>query len=299
MKIEQAQAVSISEILKKMLCKPKIKEGKKSYYFPPYRASKGADLEVDTDQNTWFDPVLNRIGSNIELVQLYLVAHKEHATEQDALRWIKNMIVEADLIREVPVKDYQDEDKFLEIADYHSVIEPSLIRYAEQRGIPREVTNKVFHEARIFNRETKDSFLALAVRNEDRGYEVRNPFVKACVGKKSPIFIRGTLDKPSGIHVFKDMFDFATMIVYNDYKPFKDDSVILTSLNCLRQSIAYIRKYGYQTAYTWQENNKSGIAATKSLHEFFRTEEQLKHMPMQALYAPYQSVNDWHIAGAK
>jgi hypothetical protein len=44
------------------------------------------------------------------------------------------------------------------------------------------------------------------------------------------------------------------------------------------------------------DNDESGKKATEALEQFARTEEGLKHIPMNDRYAPYKDVNAAHMA---
>jgi len=148
-------------------------------------------------------------------------------------------------------------------------------------------------------------FHTLSMRNDLKGYELRK--FKGCLGKKYITFIRGTQPKPAGINIFEGAFDFVSVITQRNGQPLTNDAMILHSLSNLKKATAYIRNYGkkatayirnygYRECITWMDNDKAGLEAVKSWEEFCKTEENLQHVPMNDLYAPYKDVNAAHMA---
>ncbi len=134
------------------------------------------------------------------------------------------------------------------------------------------------------------------MRNDLKGYELRNPYFKGCIGKKYITFIRGTTPKPDGINVFEGAFDFLSVLAQQEGKPLRNDAIILHSLSNLKKASAYIKNYGYKNCFTWMDNDEPGKQATNSWTEFCKTEEELRHISMSSLFAPYKDVNAAHMA---
>jgi hypothetical protein len=133
------------------------------------------------------------------------------------------------------------------------------------------------------------------MKNEDSGYELRNPFFNGYVGKRNITFIRGTENNYDGINIFRDVFDYLSFMTQRNDEKMKDDTIILHSLNCLRDGVAFIKGFGYRTAYTWMDNNEAGRKAILSWNEFCAKEQSLVHHPMNDLYENFETVNEAHI----
>lgn len=146
------------------------------------------------------------------------------------------------------------------------------------------------------NKQTNKTFFALGLKNEEKGYEYRNLYFKGCVRKKSITFVRGETPKPPAIHIFEGFMDFLSVIAQHEGKRLKHDAIILNSLSQIKEAIAYIKGYGYERAYTWLDNDDAGKMATAAFAEFFKTEDNLIHQPMNKHYAPYKDVNAAHMA---
>jgi hypothetical protein len=147
----------------------------------------------------------------------------------------------------------------------------------------------------VYNQNTDRKITALGFKNEDQGFELRNPLFQGCLRPKAISFIRGKVAKPDAIHIFEGCMDYVSVVTMLNGKPLKGDVIVLNSVSQLKQAMAYIHKYGYRTAYTWMDNDPAGEKATSVLAEFCKAEEGLTHIRMNSLYAPHNDVNAWHV----
>jgi len=294
MNIEHAKHIPISEILSKINIYPKKVTPNKLYYLSPWRKEKTPSFIVNIPENFWFDSVEGTGGNLITFVCIYLERQNEEHTVIDALRWIKYLSGIAS-IPELLEKSFDEQDSVLMLKSKKSISNIGLIHYLQKRGIPQSFAKQYLKELHVHNKLTDKSFLALGLKNEYGGFEIRNPAIKGSLRPKAITFIRGRIIKPEGIHLFENMMDYLSTITQRNGKRFPDDVIILNSLTCLRQALPYIHNYGYRFAYTWMDNDTAGIKATDILDRFFKTEEALKHVRMNPVYAPHKDVNDWHV----
>ncbi len=298
MNIEQAKAIPISVILDKLNLKPERINGHKQLYFSPLRNEKTPSFWVDTVKNLWCDygDMQWKGGDGIHFVRAHLSYQGVDHQVSDALRWLRNMTGFIPVIKAVIDLEEVPTEKTLILKHTADINKDSLIKYGESRGIPRSVLTRYFKQSKIFNNKSQKPFYTLSMQNERKGYELRNAIFKGCIGSKDITFIRGTQPKPEGINVFEGAFDFLSMITQEDGKPLRNDAMILHSLSNLQRSTAYIKNYGYRNCFTWMDNDQPGLEAVKSWEEFCKTEENLLHVPMNHLYAPYKDVNAAHMA---
>ncbi len=298
MNIEQAKAIPISVILGKMNLTPQRNSGHKELYFSPLRKERTPSLWVDLNKNLWHDygDIQWKGGDGIHLVRAYLFNQGLDHQVSDALRWLNNMTGLHPVIRPVVDEGEKPCDKTLVLKHTGKLTKQYLIRYGADRGIPENILTKYFQQAIVLNNTTGLRFHTLSMRNDLKGYELRNEKFKGCIGKKYITFIRGTKPKPDGINIFEGAFDFVSVITQQNGRPLKNDTMILHSLSNLRKASAYIRNYGYRSCFTWMDNDAPGIEAVKSWDAFCKTEQNLLHVPMNRLYAPYKDVNAAHMA---
>lgn len=294
MNIEHAKHIPISEILSKINIHPKKVNPKELSYLSPWRKEKTPSFIVNVLDNIWFDRKERTGGDLIAFVCIYLERRNEEHTVIDALRWIK-YISGIISIPEPLEKSFDEEDSVLILKSKKSINKIGLIHYLQKRGISPNFAKQHLKELHVHNRLTDKNFCALGLRNEYGGFEIRNPTFKGSLRPKAITFVRGRVIKPEGIHLFEGMMDYLSAITQRNGKRFLDDVIVLNSLACLTQAMPYIHNYGYRYAYTWMDNDPAGIKATNILDKFFKAEESLKHVKMNAVYAPHKDVNDWHV----
>lgn len=297
MNIDQAKAITIVEILSRLGIQPKRITASKALYLSPVRNEKTPSFWVDTKTNRWHDYGDGRGGDVVDLASAYLQFTREAHTVSDALRWIRNMGVGSYEIVPIyrPIDQLVNDNGSLLLKSKKPVQHVGLIHYLGNRGIQLAVARRYLKELRVHNTRTNKYFTALGFANEDGGFELRNSFFKGGLRPKAISFVRGRVPKPEGIHLFEGFMDYLSAICQLRGNGFADDAIILNSLSCLKQAIPYIQNYGYRVAYSWMDHDEAGAKATALLTEFCQTQADLRHTPMNKVYAPHKDVNAWHM----
>lgn len=295
MNIEQAKAIPLALIFEKMGVSPtKPEKNKQLWYLAPWRGEKTASLHVHTGKNIWYDHGEGMGGTGIDLVCHHLKNCHEGHTVADALRWLRNMAGNLPCI--APVNTFNEPDSEhskLILKDKRKLQHPTLLQYLKKRGISSNVGSRHLNELRVLNTESRKTFFALGMPNEEDGYELRNPFFKGSLGPKAISFIRGSVAKPEQIHLFEGGFD-ALSILCQRPEVLQDDVLILNSISLLKQVTPYLYDYGYKIAFTWFDNDRAGKGATFALAEYLKTQSIL-HKPMNNTYTAFKDVNAWHM----
>lgn len=295
MNIEHAKTIALKDILCKLGFEPKKQNEKELWYLSPFRQEKTPSFKVDLKTNKWYDFGEGNGGDIVDFACRYLETQQVENSVADGLRFIGNIM--GDKSRIAPVKTYDDveyESK-LSIIRVKRIEHPALEYYLEERGIPPHIAALYLHEVHVKNKETGKTIFALGMKNEDDGYELRNPFFKGCVGAKMISFVRGTIPKPPGLQVFEGMMDFLSVVSDCPEGKLETDSIILNSLSCMDKATPFIKGYGYRVVQSWMDNDPAGIKATWNLDEFLKTEDGLQHIPMNEFYRGHKDVNAWHM----
>lgn len=296
MNIDHAKAIPMAEILQKLNYEPKRITASKALYSSPLRNEKTPSFYVYLKTNRWYDYGEGTGGDLVDFVCRYLKACKEPCNMPDALRWIKNMAGDNYTIMSIPVfAEQRQDDPVLVLKSQRVIQHPGLIQYLDRRGIDIKLGRRLFQELHVHNTETKKNFFALGFRNEDGGYELRNPFFKGTLRPKAVTFIRGRKPKPEGIHLFEGSLDYASAVHDLPGQEFDEDTIVLNSISMMNQAFSYIKNYGYKTAYSWMDNDDAGRKAAILLSAFFQTESDIRHIKMNRMYAPHKDVNAWHM----
>lgn len=292
MNIDQAKAIPIAEIMKKLEMDP-VKETKTdATYFSPFRNERTPSFHVNKQENVWYDHGEGIGGNAFDLVVKMLEARGFSFTAVDALRWFRNTNLDPALSQPRDrVKDKKSKWKLLDIMPLENL---ALFRYLRQRGINTAIAQNYIQEVAIKKIGTYPKIFALGFKNEEGGYEVRNRKFKSCISPKTITFIRADQPKPSGVMIFEGFMDCLTYLtIRKGEKPY--DIIVLNTVACVDQAISYIKNYGYYHAYTWMDNDKAGDSATARLAEFIKSEPGLTHKPMNYLYRDHKDLNELHM----
>lgn len=296
MNIDHAKLIPLAQILDQLNIKPRKTSAGKLLYLSPIRKEKTPSFWVYSKTNSWYDYGIGQGGDPIDLACAYLKCIREDHTVADALRWIGNL--SSSPYKFIPVSidtPSEDDEPCLSLKKAGVIQHIGLIHYLGKRGIPVPTAHKHLKEVHVHNKRTQKSFIALGFDNEEGGYEIRNPFFKGSLGAKSISFIRGIVPEEKAIHIFESFFDYISAITHLNGRGFKGDTIVLNSVSCLEQILPYISNYGYRSAYTWLDNDLAGETATRTLSEFFKTQHELVHKPMNRIYVPHKDVNAWHM----
>lgn len=295
MNIEQANALSLPEILQKIGCVPVKDRGNDLWYLSPFREEKTASFHINTIKNVWYDFGSDRGGDVVNFAQCYLQSQSEDYTPADALRWLNNMMLSPVSILYVPRHKPTEVRTTLTLSTVFDLQHTGLINYLQSRGIQLSLAKKYLKEVIVNNNKTGKKFHAIGWQTVCEGYEVRNKVFKGCIGSKSISFIRGKQVPAVEIHVFEGIMDFLSAVSEQKGQQFVGDAIILNSVSCLPQAFPYIKNYAYRSLYTWLDNDTAGTLATHALKELAEKEGILTFQAMNKTYAPHKDVNAWHM----
>ncbi|MEJ7659598.1 MAG: toprim domain-containing protein [Hymenobacter sp.] len=260
-----------------------------------FRQERTASLNVHIGNNVWYDFGEGKGGDSLTLVCRYLETSGEASTIVGALRWLGNMTGSRAPINVKSVAKHIETEKGWQIKSVKPIAHLALTRYLEQRGIPLSLAQQHLKQVYAKNLQTGRSILALGLRNEEGGYELRNPFLKSSISPKTITFIRGPVPKPDSIHVFEGMMDFLSAAADCPSQQLDGGAIVLNSVSNLQDTVPYIKGYGYQNLHSWMDNDPAGEKARQALYKLARNEPDLLHQPKNVLYAPHGDVNAWRM----
>jgi len=293
MNVQQARAIPLRIILEKLEATCTKQKQNEDWYLSPFREEKTASFHVNIGKNIWYDFGEGIGGNSVDLVCEYLKRSREDFTPADALRWLRNMACAVPMPKHA--REVILEKQKLSIKKITDIRHLALKRYIRSRGIDDEIAKNYLKEVYVLNEEKFSKFFALGLKNEDGGWDLRNPFLKGSAGPKSITFIRGNKPKPSIIDVFEGMFDFLSILACEKKEQMEGDAIILNSISCLSKAVSYIKGYGYSSVRTWFDNDKAGKQATETFRLFANSEFGLRHIAMNEKYRDHKDVNAWHM----
>lgn len=175
-----------------------------------------------------------------------------------------------------------------------SIIEinhPYLRDYILKRCIDFEIAKKYCNEIHysIYGKH----YYAIAFKNIDGGFEVRNKYCKRSIGRKSISIItpNGKLNKDCCI--FEGFFD---MLAYETIRKHKTnlqicigqecDYIVLNSVNNIRILFDYLQNYN--SIHCYLDNDNAGSKATATIKSLYAN----KTIDESFRYASYKDIND-------
>jgi hypothetical protein len=301
MNIEKANCIPMSEILEKLERKA-IKTGTTyDWYLSPLRAERTASFQVNKKTNKWKDFGSGQGGDVVNLICEYLKVSDLYHTVPDALRWIENMVgrnYKPNIIRPKIWSEIAEDKKTFELLSVGEVEHFGLKNYLASRGITLNVAFKYLKEVHLLNTITKQKIVSLGMKNEEGGYELRNPTFKSCFGKKGITYIRGADPDSKEINKFEGSFDFLSVMTSLNGKQLNNDTIVLHSTSMLQTAYDFIRGFNYEVINSWLDNDKAGDIATENV-DAFCTSQGMIHNPMRHLYPKDKDVNLWHMRQLK
>ena len=293
MNIEQAKGICLPEILRKLGYLPVKQQNDELLFFSPFRSERAPSFKVSESKNIWYDFGLPGGGDIIKFATTYLQFHDEDYTV------LRNMTGTIDFATTFKLTSKFEEERTatLTMRGTTQISNKNLIEYIKSRGISLELAQKYVEEGMIHNSKSGNDFYALCWKNENDGYEVRNPFFKGCVSSKAITFIRCTDAPAAEVHLFEGMFDFLS-VVEEKKSRFKGDVIVLNSVACVPQAIAYVKSYPYTKLSTWFDNDTGGTLATKTLQEFAEKTGTIRFQGQNKKYHGFEDVNAWRMRRA-
>lgn len=295
MNIELAKVIPMCEFLTKLDVLPYRDFQSSALYKSPLRQEKTASFRVNKLKNVWYDHGTGVGGSFFQFIILYLKSQRQDHTASDALRFINN-IWGTEPVRKLnsQLQPAENEQYKLKLKSLTEIKHPGLIKYLEEeRCIPIRLAKLYFKEADVFNINTRKSFKAISMKNDNDGYELKNKLFKGCINGKDITFIKGLKEEPNTINIFEGMMDYASVLVLLKTDRLPDDTIILNSLSCLSKIIPMISNTKYKFVYSWFDNDAAGEQHREILRQFVNSQDGLHHVSMHVKYQNHKDVNEW------
>jgi hypothetical protein len=293
---DHANSIAISKIMDKLNIQPKHVGKTRASYSSPFAHQQPASFWVYFKNNEWYDYGVSDGGKLTEFAERYLKITGENHTQADVLRWIENLSDDpyssSRLAGQSNISN--NDEPVLVIRSIDRIRFIGLIRYLQGRGIPLPLAKKYMNEIKVYNNNTGKIFLALGIKNENDGFELHNPLFNGYIQPRTITFIRGSKPHPQGIHIFKDVFDYISVLNQLDYISWEHDTILLNAISCTQLAAPYVQNYSYKTMYSWMDNDLSGQRATGIINSFTKSQPDLVHLKMNKVYEGFRSVNDWH-----
>lgn len=243
--------INIREILDSFSLFPSKENPKTAFYFAFNRNERTASVLVNFNKNTAFDFGTGKQYDNVSLVQ-----EIKKCSVSDALHYLKRF--------EYSILKYQNEEKSnekltsnFEILEIKNVQNLKLLEYLKSRNL--ESQKSELKEIHYLLNDKK--YFGLAFQNDSEGYEIRNPFIKICLGKKDISIVKNGSE---GLRIFEGFTDYLSFKILEkslDKEP--SDYLILNSVSMLFKAQKELENY--QKVELYFDNDQAGNLATEQL----------------------------------
>jgi hypothetical protein len=274
--VAEAKKIDMVEYLSAIGFEPQRKLGNNHWYHSPLRDEKSPSFKVDKALNLWFDFGEGVGGNLIDFGILYYKCSVSQFLQNlnGNFPFLKPQQTER---KAIPVKEPQ-----IIVTDVKPLKHFALQQYIESRKIPLEIANKYCREATYTN--GGKSYFAIAFKNDDGGYELRNKYFKNSSSPKGITHIKNGHDSLSVFEGFFDFLSFQTLFKNTDR--INSDYLILNSLSFFEKSRPIMESYPAIRLY--MDNNTAGqkfSASACAISKAYSNES--------SLYPKHEDLNDF------
>ena len=254
--------MSIAGFLLSKGINPQTYNSKSFLYCSPLRNEQTASFKVDRVKNIWYDFGTGTGGRLIDLIckmyqvevsgALLILSGARTPTQSFSFDQPKNNNIESNL----------------SIKHIQTLQNRALIQYLESRCIPAIVAAKYTEEAyyTITNQDNGEikKYFAIAFKNDQSGYELRNKYFKGSTTPKTITTISGNSKK---INVFEGYIDFLSALVYYKQSEPQATTIILNSLSHLHNLKEILPTFNQVNLYL--DNDQAGQKAANEIQTMF------------------------------
>ena len=251
---ERARNVCIVKTLAKLGHFPTRTTEKEAWFLSPLRSETQASFNVSLVKNLWYDFGMGRGGSIIDLIVVM-----KSCSIKEALEFLQRETLSVDF--SPPGKQLELRKK-IQIIAVGSLEHSALLGYLKFRKIPVEIARKYCKE--ILYRCKNKQYFAIGLKNNLRGWELRNKYYKNSSSPKFYSFIDHASDR---LLVTEGLFDFLSLAVLDNELVNTSDCIVLNSIAFIKHIKNNISNY--PEVFLFLDNDPAGKKATTALLNLF------------------------------
>ena len=278
--------ISIREILESFSLFPSKENHRTAFYFAIDREERTPSLSVDYNKNTAFDFGTGKKYDNVSIVQAV-----KRCSVSEALEYLERFDyskpiqrVEKD-VNQSPKSNYQ-------ILELKAVENPSLIHYLKSRKLESQISEleEIHYELNGRN------YFGIGFKNDSGGYEIRNPHIKICLGKKDITSIKSQSEilqnQSQTLRIFEGFADYLSFKILEQHlEKSPSDYLILNSVSMINRATGLVKTYPNIELYL--DNDRTGNEVTEILNRRFPEAEDCR-----ILYRNHKDLNEFLTVGS-
>ena len=243
--------ISIREILESFSLFPSKDNRRTAFYLAFDREEKTPSLSVNFEKNTAFD-----FGTGIKYDNVSLVQGIKKCSVSEALEYLKRFDYSISTNQKIETDNFKPKSGY-QILDIKELEHPSLMEYLKSRKIDslKSELKEIHYELNGKN------YFGLGFKNDSDGYEIRNPYIKLCLGKKDLTFIK---NQSKTLRVFEGFADYLSFkILEKSLEKEPSNYIILNSVTMISKVKNQLENY--QNVELFLDNDRTGDSVTEIL----------------------------------
>lgn len=261
----------------------------KNMYFSPFRDERTPSFNIKPDANVWFDFGTGEGGGAMDLV-----CNLAGCTRRESLDILSVIsghypTVEPTKPRSIPERKRSEPAVVItQVAD--TFTNPTLIKYAESRGISKEILNhncKQVHYYLTSDRSRK--ITAIGFLNDKGGYSLRSTRTKISSGSYIST-IKGIEDSLGKIFVFEGFFDYLSFLAIRKEVSLAESACILNGVGNVAHCLKVLENY--KEVNLFLDNDQAGRKCRDTIVAHLSKEApSINVCDLSAVYGKHKDLN--------
>lgn len=269
------EKVSIISVLESFNLFPTKQNSKTAFYFAIDREEKTPSLCVDFVKNKAFD---FGTGKSYDVVSIVQLMNKSSVSE--ALQYLEKFDISENSLNMTK----SESDKNYEILEVKEIAHPALIQYLKSRKVfeQRNLVKEIYYQI------NGKIYFGIGFYNNSGGVEIRNKYLKICLGKKDVTLIKNLKNDKKEICIFEGYFDFLAYLNLANVQSSNSDSdfLILNSIAMFFKVEEELNKY--EKIVLFLDNDLNGKSLTDLIIGKYENVEDCSK-----LYWTFNDLNEW------
>ena len=283
--LAEAKQIDLVDYLASLGHYPQKISGNDYWFLSPLREERTASFKVDRKLNLFYDHGVGKGGSIIDFGIQYHQCTIPQLLEklQTSFSFHRNTIdTDNSTDRKPELIPPSGEEKKIRVVAEMPITSPALIHYLQQRKIPVELAEQYCREVRY--EINGKPYYAIGFKNDQGGYELRNPYFKGSCSPKGSTFLNNGADELS---VFEGYFSFLSYRVAQQYRPLPAGNyLVLNSLSFFEKGRPMMEQHG--NIYLFLDRDPAGM---KCMEQAIKSNSLYKDGSL--LYKNEKDLNQW------
>ena len=270
--------ISIREIVESFSLFPSKDNRRTAFYLAFDREEKTPSLSVNFEKNTAFD-----FGTGMKYDNVSLVQGIKKCSVSEALEYLIRFDYSISTNQKIETDNFKPKSGY-QILDIKELEHPSLMEYLKSRKLDslKSELKEIHYELNGKN------YFGLGFKNDSDGYEIRNPYIKLCLGKKDLTSIK---NQSKTLRVFEGFADYLSFkILEKSLEKETSNYIILNSVTMISKVKNQLENY--KNVELFLDNDRTGDSVTEILKK-----QNSNISDERFLFKNHKDLNEFLISG--